>query len=512
MKQIKLYLVCGLFAVIALSSCELNSELYSDISPSTGYPSTAKDAQELLTSCYEVFGATGYSDRLFSAGGGLWTLNWVISDYGFVDRDDESWLALMYARWNPSRANGNVNDWRFYNQLGKMEMTIDRIKGIEMDETLKKQYIAELECGQGFLAFMLYDFYGPIIIADLETLKNPAAMAILPRKTEAEMAAYITGKLNSAAAVLPKSNAETQSGRFTAGLAHMVLLKYYMQQKDWANAVKEGRELQKAEYGYGLVTAGMNGYSPYASIFLEANEWNSEVIWASPLQRGTKEGKWLAYVLPGNYGGLGGCWRMWTTPWSFYDTFDDADDRKATMKTTYTTSAGVTYTRVNPGTGNTWETLINGPLTMKYPIEAGTGAESWFTDFIVYRYADVITLLAEALAQSGTGYSGEPLTLLNQVVTRAGLPAYTTTEIPNKDKFIEVLLEERAKEFYWEGCRRQDLIRNGIFNAKMYAKATAANQNTNIAPTDATDTKHYRIPFPESLITEGKGVVVQNPY
>jgi hypothetical protein len=505
----------SLLIVATLSSCELESELYTDISPATGYPGTARDAEELLTSCYNVFSATSYADYFFSAGAGLWVLNWVVSDYGLVDRDQENWHAMMYARWNPEIANtGNINNtWQHYRQLSKMELTIDRIKSIEMDETLKAQYIAELECAQGFIAFMLYDFYGPIPIIDLETLKNPAAMAILPRKTEKEMETYIIGKLKSAANVLPKSNAETQHGRFTAGLAHMVLLKYYMQQKNWDEAVKEGRELQKSEYGYSLVTSGMNGYSPYASIFLQANEWNSEVIWASPLQKGLKEGKWLAYVLPGNHSTVGNGWRMWTVPWSFYDTFDDTDDRKATLVPEYTTSQGVLLTRQSPGTGNSsWETLINGPLTMKYPIEEGTAAEAWFTDFIVYRYADAITLLAEALVKSGTTYSGEPLSLLNDVVTRAGLNAYTTTEIPTKEKFIEVLLEERAKELYWEGCRRQDLIRNDLFNAKMRAKAIAAQQNTNIATDDPTETKHYRIPFPEKLITESKGAIVQNPY
>ncbi|MDR0687775.1 MAG: RagB/SusD family nutrient uptake outer membrane protein [Prevotellaceae bacterium] len=515
MKRIKLYLACLLLTAAAtLSSCELESELYSDISPATGYPSTAKDAEELLSSCYNVFSATEYADYFFSMGAGLWVLNWVISDYGLVDRDDEKWLAMMYARWSPESANrSDVNNtWQHYRQLSKMELTIDRIKSIKMDETLKKQYIAELECAQGFVAFMLYDFYGPIPIADLATLKDPAAMTILPRKTEAEMEAYITGKLNSAAAVLPKSNAETQHGRFTAGVAHTLLLKYYMQKRNWPEAVKEGRELQKPEYGYSLVKAGVNGYSPYASIFLEANEWNTEVIWASPLQKGLKEGKWLAYVLPGNYSTVDNCWRMWTAPWSFYDTFEDEDNRKATFAPEYVNKQGDTLTRANPGTGSVWETLTNGPLTMKYPIETGTAAEAWFTDFIVYRYADVLTLLAEALVKNGTSYTEEPLSLLNEVVTRAGLTAYTTADIPDKDKFIKVLLEERAKELYWEGCRRQDLIRNDLFNKKMRAKATAAQENTNIATDDPSETKHYRLPFPASLITESKGAVEQNPY
>lgn len=53
-----------------------------------------------------------------------------------------------------------------------MTLTMDRIKDVNMDETLKARYMAELKCGRGFLAFLMYDMYGPIPIADLETLQN----------------------------------------------------------------------------------------------------------------------------------------------------------------------------------------------------------------------------------------------------------------------------------------------------------------------------------------------------
>ena len=52
---------------------------------------------------------------------------------------------------------------------------MDRIKDVNMDETLKARYMAELKCGRGFLAFLMYDMYGPIPIADLETLQKPEA-------------------------------------------------------------------------------------------------------------------------------------------------------------------------------------------------------------------------------------------------------------------------------------------------------------------------------------------------
>src|SRR5690625_6376205 len=71
--------------------------------------------------------------------------------------------------------------WRYVPWLSKMTLTLDRMEGVDINEELKQKRIAELRCGRGSLAFLLYDFYGPIMIADLETLKNPLEEKILPR-------------------------------------------------------------------------------------------------------------------------------------------------------------------------------------------------------------------------------------------------------------------------------------------------------------------------------------------
>ena len=52
----------------------------------------------------------------------------------------------------------------------------------------------------------------------------------------------------------------------------MVLLKFYMQTKQWDKAITEARELQKPEYKYALVTDKGAERSAYANIFTYANE------------------------------------------------------------------------------------------------------------------------------------------------------------------------------------------------------------------------------------------------
>ena len=84
-----------------------------------------------------------------------------------------------------------------------MTLTIDRITNVNMNKDLLNQYIAELRCARGFLAFLLYDLYGPIIVADLETLKNAEDEIILPRLSEEETHNFIVTELTEAAKVLP---------------------------------------------------------------------------------------------------------------------------------------------------------------------------------------------------------------------------------------------------------------------------------------------------------------------
>jgi starch-binding outer membrane protein, SusD/RagB family len=62
---------------------------------------------------------------------------------------------------------------------------------------------------------------------------------------------------------------------------------------------------------------------------------------------------------------------------------------------------------------------------------------------------------AEALLRTGKG--AEATTIVNEIRARSGAPALTGT-LDEK-----TLLEERGREFYWEGWRRNDLIRFGKF-------------------------------------------------
>lgn len=86
----------------------------------------------------------------------------------------------------------------------------------------------------------------------------------------------------------------------------------------------------------------------------------------------------------------------------------------------------------------------------KYEFEMGIGG-NMSNDFVVYRYADVLLMKAEALWRQNPG-SGEALALVNQVRTRSGVDPFSALD-------ADRILAERGRELFWEQVRRQDLIR-----------------------------------------------------
>ena len=509
MKKINLYII-GLLSLVlgGLQSCELESEVYDDINPLI-YPKTERDVRDLVTgNAYAPFQNYDYGG-LFNVANGVMLTADMVADYSFCSWGGDTWLPVEFARWTPTDERNVCYAWTYLNRISKMTLTMDRISGVEMNEERKAQYIGELRCGRGFLAFLIYDFHGPIILADLETLKNPLDEKILPRLSEEETRDFIVTELTEAAKVLPYSyqKGDSDYGRFTKGLCHTVLLKFYMQTQQWDKAIAEARELMKPEYKYALVTDKGPERSAYANIFTYANEKNSETIWAVNCLSGYQVHVWYPHVMPStikssSVGTFAGGWGGYKMTWKFFNTYEEGDERKQTIISEYETWDGEILNEKNKGTGG--NSLQDGVIPLKYKIETNNVGNQCQTDWIIYRYADVLTLLAEAIVRSGNTVTDEAVNLLNQVRTRAGLEAYTKASFDSPRDFLNKLLMERAHEFYYEGCRRQDLIRDGSYVAAMKQKCADYGQIAIV------DENYHRFPIPQSAIIEGQGIIKQN--
>ena len=85
-------------------------------------------------------------------------------------------------------------------------------------------------------------------------------------------------------------------------------------------------------------------------------------------------------------------------------------------------------------------------------------------DFPLFRMADVYLMFTEAILRGGTGgYLTNALSYCNLIRARAGLTPITSTQLT-----LSYILDERARELYWEGHRRTDLIRFDKFTGGSY--------------------------------------------
>ncbi len=96
---------------------------------------------------------------------------------------------------------------------------------------------------------------------------------------------------------------------------------------------------------------------------------------------------------------------------------------------------------------------------LKYP-HVNNYNYAGFNNVTILRYADVLMMRAEALNELN-GPNAESIALVNQIRTRSSLPAITLASYPTKEGLRDKIFDERNKEFFMEGRRRDDLIRWG---------------------------------------------------
>lgn len=184
-----------------------------------------------------------------------------------------------------------------------------------------------------------------------------------------------------------------------------------------------------------------------------------------------------------------GGWNGWCTLSDYYDLYEEGDERLGiyyaypadTMRNPdrrpnvgffagqqYDLSSGAALNARNPSSqplsfsrevgirtsGNTLETA--GIRVMKYAFDYSVLSGQRNNDWAVFRYADVILMKAEAILRGGAGSAIDATMLVNSIRTNRGVT-------PLVQISLDDLIDERGRELYWEGWRRQDLIRFGKF-------------------------------------------------
>jgi hypothetical protein len=253
----------------------------------------------------------------------------------------------------------------------------------------------------------------------------------------------------------------------------------------------------------------------YFTTFKKDNGKNMEIIFPVVFDAQRAEGNMfhlmtLHYVHQEVYEFTTRPWNGPCTLKSFYDKYSDNDKRKAQWLVGPIQKDGVTL-KYTHGEQNNIPAIIvpevteikdptaanscEGARFVKFEIEPGIGHHA-NSDFPIYRYADVLLMKAEALMRLNSGAANdEALALANEVHTRAGLPAYTASELT-----LPELLDERGRELAWEGHRRQDQIRFGTFTTGMWEFMEARSPNRAI------------FPIPQWVLDANPGVYTQNEW
>lgn len=513
MKKYYYTIVLGamLLAGTSLNSCvELDPVDYSDINPSN-FPQSENDIESMVNSCYYSVRSSWFDGLFATSERGVTAVNDLTTEIltckgGFLkDISDLNYFPTTadLTRFYYTDTDGYSDGW--VNDVSRCTSVLADInKASFLSDEKKKKYEAEVRCARGLICYYLYDMFGPIVVATEEELENPIKEKPLARLSKEDMVKYIESDLTFAAANLP-SPSEVEYGRFSRGLADMLLIRLYLHETVsdktyYDKVVTLARELMSSSMGYSLSAS-------YPAMFETGGQGaaNKEIIWALPVNTEMVSwNDWHMFVLPTDFDdhGMSSGYESLNSTWYFYDSFETGDTRRTYLVDSYKSKDGTIVNRENPG-----KHMELGPIPMKYGYDTnvqGNGGKSMI-DPIIFRYADAYLSLAEALyLKNGSTAADkeEARSLINTIRERAGLTELPASAIDTQDKFVDCLLKERCHEFWCEnGQYRADLIRFDKFvsHAQTVKGTSYANKNKELYP------------LPLSAITDGKGLVLNNP-
>ncbi|MGB5316515.1 MAG: RagB/SusD family nutrient uptake outer membrane protein [Robiginitalea sp.] len=254
---------------------------------------------------------------------------------------------------------------------------------------------------------------------------------------------------------------EIVNGRASRYAAQALLGKVHVYRGDFSSA-----ESPLASVVNGASSAGITLQANYADIFGEANDLNSEIIFATQISSSVVD----------EYGD--------SEFWSWYGGLDTKSllPLDPDLIAAFDASPGDLRRAVNID-----EDLLASP---KYPQTGGPDH-----DWIELRLADVILLYAETLNENGAPAS-QVLSLLDPIRSRAGVAPLDPAVLNTRALVRKAIQDERRLELAFEGHRWFDLVRTGTVDAEM---GETVNPNYFIFP----------VPISEILATDG--VITQNP-
>ena len=496
-KRTRVLIIVSFIALAVFSSCEKKLDYVTyGVLDGTSFFKTPADAAAAVSAMYTgmVNGWTGG----YGAAGNFGGMSEMATDIMYC-RNDPQWQLLAYT---PDFGPVTQTYSALIPYISQITVNINKIQGMTFtDKALQAQYIAELQGLRGLYGQILYDMYGPVPMRlDVSKIDDPSAPPI-PRPTKDSMVAQIVKDYTDAAAVLPNTFTGSNYGRISKAACLTGLMKLYMHEHDWTDAITVGTQI--TSMGFSLTPDYYDNFS------VKAKGGNTEIIFAvvctgASSQNDSYTNRWLDHALPANFIDQNGnlltnYGSFFAMLWPAYNKFDPADKRLAHLLRFYPAKVNGVNTILDAHN----EIPDVGAVPVKYVPEGSEnyiGSDQYGLDIPVYRYSDVLLLLAEAIDETA-GATGQAYDLINTVRTRAGLPNLTPGLSPAD--FLSKLQDERLFELWGESVRRDDLIRWGLYIQAANAKGAALDP--------VADAYLNLYPLPRSVVNQSNGIIKQNP-
>ncbi len=350
------------------------------------------------------------------------------------------------------------------------------------------QQAAEARFLRAFASFYLLDGW------DQQPYRESGASALDAPKVRkgAEAFDYVVSELTAIIPTLP----DGPNTKANKNAAKVLLMKCYLNKGTFANRAAptfDAADMQKVITLADEVMAGGYTFSAnYFDNFAPANTTiGKENIWVAENIGGVESGGIRSrYHSTLHYNQPPGGWNGFSTTTDFYNKFEATDVRKGVAYPANDANHPNPGNRVNVGflAGQQYSLATGAPLrsgdgsagappliytpevelietsdnlentgvrVYKYAVDwVHEGTDNNDNDFVYFRLADVMLMKAEALLRTDNAAAALPI--VNAIRTNRGVTPFASVTLEN-------LLDERGREMYMEGWRRQDLIRFGKF-------------------------------------------------
>lgn len=504
------------FLLLFLTSCSLSESPTDQIDEEKVYTSSKAIYQHAVATLYGYVGGNADGQGLQGTPRGVYDLQTFGSDEAIMPTrgvdwfDAGMWQAMYFHSWGAGHEIVK-NSWLYlYKVIALCNRSLEIIESHrDLLSTIEyNQYTSEVRGLRAIYYWYLLDLFGNVPIV---TSTN-VSMNEVYQSSRSEVFSFVEQELKDAAPYLPsgKSTEKTSLyGRVTLPVVAFVLAKLYLNAEVYGAAPHWEETLEMCDLvrqlGYRLA-------DNYNDNFLVNNEGSPENIWIIPMDHALYNNYQHNIVRSMHWRHADACDYLGENGTSATLTvlrandFEEEDEDKR-FNDNYWGNFAYDFNslRVADRSGEVlqyapWEVRYDmkgsayletaGARMHKYELDrdASHKGDLIDNDIVLFRYADVLLMQAEAKVRLGE--SGQ--TEMNLIRERAHMPTIDAT--------LDNIYDERLRELAWEGWRRNDMIRFGRYKSE-------ATPNTHV---DESDGHTILFPIPSYAMATNPNLV-QNP-